>query len=126
MKVKSYEELIVWQKAMVLARMVYVLQRKLPKEELYGLGDQIRRAVVSIPSNIAEGFGRESPNEFRHFLAIARGSLYEVKTQLQLSESLGYFQVDSDVTLLIAEVGKLINGLARSLTTSHQQPTTNN
>ena len=94
MKVKSYEELVVWQKAMVLARKVYVLQRGLPKEELYGLGDQIRRAVVSIPSNIAEGFGRESSNEFKHFLSIARGSLYEVKTQLQLAANLDYLHIE--------------------------------
>ena len=64
-----------WQKAMYLAKMVYGIQKQLPKEEVYGLGDQIRRAVVSIPSNIAEGFGRKSQSEFKHFLAIARGSL---------------------------------------------------
>ena len=66
MKVKSYEELIVWQKAMSLARAVYEVQKQLPKEEVYALGDQIRRATVSIPSNIAEGFGRESDKDFRH------------------------------------------------------------
>ena len=119
MKVKSYEELVVWQKAMLLARRVYVLQRQLPKSEIYGLGDQIRRAVVSIPSNIAEGFGRESRSEFKHFLSIARGSLYEVKTQLQLAESLAYLQVDLEVFSLMDEVGKLLNGLSRSLTTNH-------
>ena len=57
---RSYEDLLVWQKAMLLAKMVYVIQKQLPKEEVYGLGDQIRRAVVSVPSNIAEGFGRGS------------------------------------------------------------------
>ena len=119
MKVKSYEELIAWQKAMLLAKMVYGVQKQLPKEETYGLGDQIRRAVVSIPSNIAEGFGRESQNEFQHFLSIARGSLFEVKTQLQLAESLGYLNIDEETLLLIDEVGKLVNGLSRSLRTSH-------
>ena len=119
MKVKSYEELVVWQKAMLLARRVYLLQRQLPKSEIYGLGDQIRRAVVSIPSNIAEGFGRASRSEFKHFLSIARGSLYEVKTQLQLAESLAYLQIDLEVLSLMDEVGKLLNGLSRSLTTSH-------
>ena len=118
MKVKSYEELVVWQKAMLFAKSVYSLQKQLPKEEVYGLGDQIRRAVVSIPSNIAEGFGSESKSEFRHFLSIARGSLYEVKTQLQLAESLGYLRVASDIFLLINEIGKLINGLSRSLKAS--------
>ena len=119
MKVKSYEELMVWQKAMVLARSVYLLQRQLPKSEIYGLGDQIRRAVVSIPSNIAEGFGRASRSEFKHFLSIARGSLYEVKTQLQLAESLSYLQIDIEIFSLVDEVGKLLNGLSRSLATSH-------
>ena len=119
MKVKSYEELVVWQKAMLFAKSVYSLQKQLPKEEVYGLGDQIRRAVVSIPSNIAEGFGRESKSEFKHFLSIARGSLYEVKTQLQLAEDLGYLQIGSDILTLVADVGKLLNGLSRSLTTNH-------
>ncbi len=124
MKVKSYEELVVWQKAMLLAKSVYGLQKQLPKEEVYGLGDQIRRAVVSIPSNIAEGFGRESKSEFKHFLSIARGSLYEVKTQLQLAESLGYLQIGKDISMLVDNVGKMLNGLSRSLT-SHQPLTTN-
>ncbi len=119
MKVKSYEELVVWQKAMLLAKIVYGLQKQLPKSEMYGLGDQIRRAVVSIPSNIAEGFGRESRSEFKHFLAIARGSLYEVKTQLQLAESIGCLQVDPEVFPLINEIGRLLNGLSRSLTINH-------
>lgn len=117
MKVKSYEELVVWQKAMVLVKRVYDLQKQLPKEELYVLGDQIRRAAVSIPSNIAEGFGRDTDNEFRRFFAISRGSLYEMKTQLQLSESLSFLQIDAETLSLIEEVGKLLNGLSRSLIT---------
>ena len=119
MKVKCYEDLVVWQKAMLLAKRVYCLQRSLPKEEVYALGDQIRRAAVSVPSNIAEGFGRESDKDFRHFLSIARGSLCEVKTQLQLAESLGFLQIDEDLNALFDEVGKLINGLARVLVVSH-------
>ena len=118
MKVKSYEELLVWQRAMLLARMVYGVQKQLPKEEMYGLGDQIRRAVVSVPSNIAEGFGRESDKDFKHFLSIARGSLYETKTQLELAESLGYLQMPVELVDLFNEVGKLINGLSRYLSTS--------
>ena len=113
--VKSYEELIVWQKAMQLAKMVYGIQKQLPKEEVYGLGDQIRRAAVSIPSNIAEGFGRDTEKEFRHFLSIARGSLFETKTQLQLAEDLGFLHCENDLLLLFDEVAKLINGLWRSL-----------
>ena len=119
MKVKCYEELVAWQKGMELARRVYMVQKQLPKEEVYSLGDQIRRAVVSIPSNIAEGFGRESVNEFKHFLSIARGSLFETKTQLQLAESLGYLRFDDELSGLMDEVCKLINGLSRSLPTTH-------
>ena len=119
MKVKRYEDLVVWEKAMLLAKMVYGLQKQLPKEEIYGLGDQIRRAVVSIPSNIAEGFGRDTDKEFKHFLSIARGSLFETTTQLQLAESLGYLTIDSEVLALFNEIGKLLNGLSRSLTTLH-------
>ena len=116
MTVKRYEELVVWQKAMLLAKRVYGLQKQLPKEEIYGLGDQIRRAVVSIPSNIAEGFGRDTDKEFKHFLSIARGSLFETKTQLQLAENLGYLTIDSEMLALFNEIGKLLNGLSRSLT----------
>ena len=93
--------------------------------EVYGLGDQIRRAVVSIPSNIAEGFGRDTDKEFRHFLSIARGSLFETKTQLQLAESLGYLTLDSEILTLFNEVGKLLNGLSSSLTSHHSSLTTN-
>lgn len=118
MKMRSYEDLVVWQKAMLLAKMVYLLQRELPKEEVYGLGDQIRRAVVSVPSNIAEGFGRGSDAEFNRFLSIARGSLFEVKTQLQLAESLGMVNVDGQILAMIDEVGKLINGLSKTLITN--------
>ena len=116
MKVKSYEELLAWQKAMLLANIVYGVQKQLPKDEVYGLGDQIRRAVVSVPSNIAEGFGRGSDTEFKHFLSIARGSLFEVKTQLQLASELGFLQLMPDLTQLINEVGKLITGLSKTLT----------
>ena len=80
------------------------------------IGDQIRRAVVSVPSNIAEGFGRGSDTEFKHFLSIARGSLFEVKTQLQLASELGFMQLMPASTQLINEVGKLITGLSKTLT----------
>ena len=116
MRMRSYEDLVVWQKSMLLAKLVYRLQKELPKEETYALGDQIRRAVVSIPSNIAEGYGRESENEFKRFLAIARGSLCEVKTQLQLANELGFLHLGAELLSLIDEVGKLLNGLSRTLT----------
>ena len=117
MRVKCYEELIVWQKAMLLAKLVYGIQKQLPTAEVYGLGDQLRRAVVSIPSNIAEGFGRESNKEFKHLLSIDRGSLVEVKTQLQLAQSFECLELDNDILDLIEEVGKLISGLSKSLPT---------
>ena len=119
MKVKTYEELEVWQVAMQLAEKVYVLQKQLPKEEVYGLGDQIRRAVVSVPSNIAEGFGRDSTADFVHFLYIARGSLFETRTQLELARRLGYLDVSVDLIATMDSVARLLNGLIRALRTNH-------
>jgi len=83
-EVMNYQDLIVWQKAMELAEIVYVLARKLPKEELFALSDQMRRAAISIPSNIAEGHARNSTKEFIQFLSIAKGSTAEIETQLLL------------------------------------------
>jgi four helix bundle protein len=91
---KSYRELIVWQKAMALARRAYALSQGLPRSEAYGLLTQIRRAAVSVPSNIAEGHGRLTDSQFRHFLGNARGSLYEMQTQLELAGDLGYFEAN--------------------------------
>ena len=113
--VKGFRDLMVWQKAMELSRAVYKLQKGLPKEETYGLGDQIRRAVVSVPSNIAEGYGRESKDDFAHFLVMARGSLYEVETQLELAESMGYLSVQSDIRDGLAEVGRMLTGFISKL-----------
>ena len=119
MRMRRYEDLLLWQKAMQLAKMVYLLQKGLPKEEIYGLGDQIRRAVVSVSSNIAEGYGRGGDAEFKRFLAISRGSLFELKTQLQLAEGVGLLNINEEVWNLIEEVGKLINGLSKTLTANH-------
>lgn len=114
---ERYENLDVWKKSMNYVEEVYALAKKLPKEELYGLSDQIRRAVVSIPSNIAEGYGRATTKEYTHFLSIARGSKYEVETQMRICERLGYLpkeEVDnlmsrnSDITrMLTAMINKL-------------------
>ncbi len=84
-------ELKILDKAMDLVEKVYLLTKKLPKEEIYGLTSQVRRCAVSIPSNIAEGAGRNSDNEFIHFLSIANGSSYELETQLMLCERLAFF-----------------------------------
>lgn len=86
----NYKELKVWQKSIELTTMIYAETKGFPKEELYGLSQQMRRAAVSVCSNIAEGAARRSDKEFRHFLSIAYGSLYELETQLLISHNLGY------------------------------------
>ena len=119
--VKSYQDLIVWQKAVELAEAVYRATRGFPKEELYGLVSQMRRAAVSVPSNIAEGQARESRGEFVQFLGHARGSLAELHTQTILAERLNMLSTAAadEVRQQIEQVGKLLSGLRRSLTTSH-------
>ncbi len=118
MVVKNYQELIVWQKGMDLVEAVYKASQAFPKEETYGLTSQIRKAAVSVPSNIAEGQGRKSTKEFLHFLSIALGSLREVETQILIAERLTYLNKKQTTPLLTlsSEVGRLINGLHNSLT----------
>ena len=96
----DYKDLIVWQKSMELARIIYRLTSRFPRDEVFGLTNQIKRAVVSIPSNIAEGFGRGSDREFIHFLRIAKGSAAEVETQILISEDLHYVSPDDAQTAL--------------------------
>jgi len=103
---KNYRELIVWQDGIKLAKAVYKLTEKFPKHEVYALGDQIRRAVVSVPSNIAEGQARKAPGDFRRFLHIALGSLAEVDTQLVLAQEFGYISKE-DVDLLDEQIQNL-------------------
>jgi four helix bundle protein len=93
--VKTHKDLDVWKEAMSLARAVYALTQSFPKEEVYGLTDQIRRSAVSVPSNIAEGAARGSDKDFIKFLSIALGSLAELETQLMLAESFGYAHTTS-------------------------------
>ena len=95
-KVKYYRDLQVWQKGIELVKEIYLLTKQFPKEEIYGLSSQIRRASVSIPSNIAEGQARKHTAEFRQFLYIALGSLAEVDTQLELPIQLSYLS-QSDI-----------------------------
>lgn len=117
MAVKDYRELIVWQKAVDLVEAVYRASASFPKEEVYGLTSQIRRAAVSVPSNIAEGQARNTTADFLHFLSIARGSLKEVETQVIIARRLGYIdaQKESELTNLTEEVSRLISGLTNSL-----------
>lgn len=118
MGVRNYADLIAWQKAMDLVEAVYNVSAVFPREELYGLTTQIRRAAVSIPSNIAEGQGRWTTGEFMQFLGVANGSLREVETQLHVAVRLKFVtQSDTDAAFaLAAEVGRLIYGLRNSLT----------
>jgi four helix bundle protein len=117
MKSSSFRDLIVWQEAMDLAIEIYQLVKLLPKEETYSLSDQMRRAAVSIPSNIAEGQGRITSKEFIRFLSMARGSLCELSTQLELCERLGYLNTSrtSLSQSLIVEITKMINSLSKSV-----------
>ncbi len=111
---KHYKNLLVWQKAIALVTQIYVVTRSFPREELYGLTSQIRRAAVSIPSNIAEGQARLTPGEFRQFLGIAKGSLAELDTQLMIAENLGYLTETDRLFDQVAEVGRMLSGLLRS------------
>ena len=117
MKVKSYRELIVWQKAMDLVIEAYTISRAFPREEVYGLTSQLRRAAVSVPSNIAEGQGRRTTADFLRHLSISYGSLREVETQTLIATRLGYLtdRRSKDVLDMAAEVGRLLNGLMTSL-----------
>jgi four helix bundle protein len=114
---RNYADLIVWQKAMDFVEMVYGVSGRFPKEELYGLTSQVRRAAVSIPCNIAEGQGRRAPRDFQRFLSIAYGSLREVETQILIAERLHYLDPAKRTDLMdtAAEIGRLLNGLMNSL-----------
>ena len=113
--VKSYEDLIVWQKSVCLVEKIYAITSLFPKSELFGLTSQMNRSAVSIPSNIAEGFGRRSREEFKRFLRIALGSLYELKTQALISFRLGFItqqELDSVVDLSLS-IDKIIHTILK-------------
>ena len=114
---KNYRDLIVWQDGIALAKTIYKLVEKFPRTETYALSDQLRRAVVSVPSNIAEGQARKLPGDFRHFLHIALGSLAEVDTQLVLACEFGYLTKDdlSCAELQIQELRKKLYALVNSI-----------
>jgi len=117
MGARNYSDLIAWQKAMDLVTAIYKASATFPKEETYGLTAQLRRAAVSIPSNIAEGQGRRGAHEFSRFLNIAHGSLREVETQIMIAKRLDYLEEPTSAKLLecASEVGRLITGLTNSL-----------
>ena len=111
----SFRDLIVWQKSIDFVESIYLLVKCLPKEETYALSDQLRRAVISVPSNIAEGFGRESTKEYIRFLYIALGSASEVETQIIIGNRIGYFNNIEQYIYNINEIKKMLNGLISSL-----------
>ena len=103
---ESFKELIAWQKAMALVKAVYLLTNAWPPEERFGLTSQVRRAAVSVPSNIAEGFGRTGSREFRRGLSLAHGSLCELETQILVGADLG-FSSSTDAAAVVAQAGAL-------------------
>ena len=112
---KNYRELEVWQSSMDLVETVYKVIREFPKSETYGLCDQLRRSIVSVPSNIAEGFGRGSTKDFVHFLFTARGSLYEAHTQIEVAQRLGYIESIDAISDQFNSVARRLNSLIKSL-----------
>jgi len=116
-KSRSYRDLDVWKLSIELVKEVYQITQKFPASEIYGLTSQIRRAAISIPSNIAEGQGRNSPKEFRQFLAIALGSMAELETQLIIATEIGYVNTGELDHLLsrIDTIRKMAKSLSKSL-----------
>ena len=116
---EDYRDLLVWQRSMELVKQVYIVTKLLPKDEIFVLTSQLRRAVNSIPSNIAEGYGRHSRNDYLRFLNIARGSKNEVETQLQICLMLDYLKPEtiSPAQALCTEVSKMLNSLINTVET---------
>ena len=116
-RTRHYRDLIAWQKAISLVTVIYKVSSNFPRDEMYGLTSQLRRAGVSVPSNIAEGQGRASTGEFIQFLCHARGSLFEVETQVIVACNLSYLGAAERDSLMseISELGRILNGLITSL-----------
>lgn len=114
---KSYKELIVWQKSIQLVKEIFILSEKFPQSELYGLSSQMRRAAVAIPSNIAEGYGRNSPKEYIQFLYIANGSALELETQVIIAKELNFIKgkEEEKVKELLEQILKMLNKLISSI-----------
>ncbi len=112
---KSHKDLEVWQRSMDLVSLVYAVTRTWAKEEIFGLTSQVRRAAVSVPSNIAEGAGRKSPAEFKRFLSIAQGSLAEVETQLEIARRIDFSGDFQQMQQSIDSIRRMLIGLQKSL-----------
>jgi four helix bundle protein len=117
MSIRSYRDLVAWQKAIALAKAVYIACESFPKNETYGLSSQVKRSVVSVAANLAEGHSRETTRDFLRFINIAYGSLSETETHLILANELGMISMQSleDMLEQSAEIGRILNGLSRSL-----------
>ncbi len=117
MKIESYQDLKVWKKSIRLVTEIYKITQSFPKVEVYSLTNQIRRSAISIPANIAEGWGRNMTKEYIHFLKISRGSLLETETHLIISKNLKYIssQTMESMLLKIKEINKMLNALINSL-----------
>jgi four helix bundle protein len=114
MKIQTYRDLKVWQLAMDIVTDIYRLSSAFPKEERFALTNQLQRAAVSIPSNIAEGYGRQSTNDYLRFLKIARGSTFEVQTQLEIACALGY-QHDNGPADKLNQLEAMLGSLIRKV-----------
>ncbi len=115
--IKTYKDLIVWQRSIDFVEKIYKLTDNLPSKECFGLISQMRRAAVSIPSNIAEGYGRQSTGNYAQFLSIARGSLYELETQIEICIRLKYIQKEDSASLTAesVEISKMLTSLISKL-----------
>lgn len=114
-RVHSFRDLVAWQRAKEVAKRTYVLTKQMPHDERFGLMSQMRRAAISVPSNIAEGFGRESRADYLKFLRIARGSLAELATQYEIATELNLIPPEPDLEAMIAETARVLGGLIRAL-----------
>lgn len=115
--IKTFRDLLVWQKSMSLVTDVYKASASFPSDERFGLTSQLRRCVVSIPSNIAEGFGRDTTNDYLRFLGIAKGSLYEAQTQIEIGRNLQFIEDSRFHTLLeqAREIERMLTSMIRKL-----------
>ncbi|QOG03370.1 four helix bundle protein [Flavobacterium sp. MDT1-60] len=117
-EIRSYKDLLIWQKGIKIVSLTYQLVKSFPKEELFALTSQLKRASVSIPSNIAEGYGRNTDKSFSHFLNISRGSLFEIETQLLIANDLGFITSQTlykEILNQIEEESKMINAFSKTL-----------
>ena len=114
-EIRTFRDLVAWQKSMELARLIYRGTKLMPDSERFGLTNQMRRAAVSVPSNIAEGYARQSTDDYIRFLRVSRGSLAELSTQYELATSMKMVEADFPTLDLLAEVDRVLQGLLRSL-----------